>query len=92
MKLSKSLMTAEGMEILAAEDREERQIALEYVAGAWNEAEDDGISPLALAHASLFAAITSLVEHCGESSTAELIASLPERIRHGEYNLMRSVQ
>lgn len=92
MKLSKSLMTAEGMELLAAEEREERQIALEYVAGAWNEAEDDGISPFALSHASLFAAITSMVEHYGETATAELIASLPERIRHGEYNLTRSLQ
>jgi hypothetical protein len=92
MKLSKSLMTVDGIDVLPTEDREERQIALEYVAGAWNDAEDDGISSYALAHASLFAAITSLVETFGEDQTAQLIASLPERIRHGEYNLTRSVQ
>ena len=92
MKLSKSRMTASGIDVLAAEQREECQVALEYVAEAWNEAEDDGLSPVSLAHASLFAAITSLVEHHGEEATAELIASLPDRIRHGEYNLLRSLQ
>lgn len=89
MKLSKTLMTVSGFDAIATE---ERQVALEYVAEAWNEAEDDGVGSLALAHASLFAAITSMVEHHGENATAELIASLPERIRHGEYNLMRSLQ
>jgi hypothetical protein len=92
MKLSKTLLTVDGIDVLASEEREERQLALEYVAEAWNEAEDDGISSQALAHASLFAAITSMVEHHGEQATAELIASLPERIRHGEYNLTRSLQ
>lgn len=92
MKLSKTLMTVGGIDILAPEDREERQVALEYVAEAWNTAEDDGVSSQALAHASLFAAITSMVEHHGEQATADLIQSLPDRIRHGEYNLMRSLQ
>lgn len=92
MKPSKILMTVDGYEALASEERAERQVALEYVAEAWNEAEDDGVSPLALAHASLFAALTSMVEHHGENATAELIANLPERIRHGEYNLLRSLQ
>jgi len=92
MKLSKTLMTISGFDALATEEREERQVALEYVAEAWNEAEDDGVSSQALAHASLFAAITSMVEHHGETLTAELIQTLPDRIRHGEYNLMRSLQ
>lgn len=85
-------MTVSGFDAIANEEREERQVALEYVAEAWNAAEDDGIASVALAHASLFAAITSMVEHHGENLTAELIATLPERIRHGEYNLLRSLQ
>ena len=92
MKLSKSRIATNGIELLAEEEREERQIALEYVAEAWNEAQDDGVAPLALAHASLFAAITSLVEHHGEQATAELIESLIDRIRSGEYSLTRSLQ
>ena len=73
-------------------DAEERQIALEYLAEAWNAAEEDGIETLALAHASLFAALATLVRAHGEEMTADLVAALPERIRAGEYNLNRSLQ
>jgi hypothetical protein len=90
MKLSKSLMNVGMIDI--NDEREQRQVALEYVAEAWNEAEDDGVSSLSLAHASLFAAITSMVEQHGEQATADLIQTLPDRIRSGEYNLLRSLQ
>jgi predicted YcjX-like family ATPase len=92
MKLSKSMIDASGLDHVADSEREERQVALEYVAEAWNEAEEDGVAALALAHASLFAAITSLVDHHGETAIADLIASLPERIQAGEYTLGRSLQ
>lgn len=74
------------------QDREERQLALEYIAEAWNTAEDDGVEPQALAHASLFAALTTLVRAYGEEAAAELVGTLPDRIRAGEYNLTRSLQ
>jgi hypothetical protein len=73
----------------ADEHREERQLALEYLAEAWNTAEDEGVESLALAHASLFAAIATLVRAHGEEGTAKLVATLPDRIRGGEYNLER---
>ena len=92
MKLTKTLKARASLEPMADADREERQVALEYVASAWNEAEDDGIATLALAHASLFAAITSLVDHHGETAVAELIGALPDRIQAGEYSLSRSLQ
>ena len=71
------------------EQREARQLALEYLAEAWNTAEDEGVESLALAHASLFAAIATLVKAHGEEATALLVAGLPDRIRGGEYNLER---
>jgi hypothetical protein len=77
---------------IAENDREERQVALEYVAEAWNAAEDDGVETLALAHASLFAALTALVKRHGENATADMISMLPDRVRAGEYTLDRSVQ
>ena len=93
MKLSKTLKGDNGsIERLAEAEREERQVALEYIAEAWNTAEDDGVATLALAHASLFAAITSLVEHHGETAISELIATLPDRSQSGEYSLSRSLQ
>ena len=69
-----------------------RQLALEYIAAAWNEAEEDGVGSDALAHASLFAALTTLVNSFGDEAAAVLIATLPDRIRAGEYNLDRSLQ
>ena len=71
------------------EQREARQLALEYLAEAWNTAEDEGVESLALAHASLFAAIATLVRAHGEEATALLVAALPDRIRGGEYDVDR---
>jgi O-succinylbenzoate synthase len=76
---------AEGV----AEQREARQLALEYLAEAWNTAEDEGVESIALAHASLFAALATLVRTHGEEATAMLVAGLPDRIRSGEYDLER---
>jgi hypothetical protein len=75
-------------------DREqgERQLALEYLAEAWNHAEEDGLESAALAHASLFAALATFVKLHGDEATADLIAMLPDRIRSGEYNLDRVLQ
>ncbi|WP_375449707.1 hypothetical protein [uncultured Devosia sp.] len=70
----------------------ERQLALEYLAEAWNTAEDDGVESAALAHASLFAALATFVKLHGDEGTAELVALLPDRIRSGEYNLDRVLQ
>ena len=82
---------ASGMGVF---DREqgERQLALEYLAEAWNYAEDDGVESAALAHASLFAALATFVKMHGDEATAELMALLPDRIRSGEYNLDRILQ
>lgn len=73
-------------------DQGERQLALEYLADAWNSAEDDGVQSAALAHASLFAALATFVKLHGDEATADLIAMLPDRIRSGEYNLERILQ
>jgi len=78
--------------VSANQDQDERQLALEYLAEAWNSAEQDGVESEAIAHAALFAAFATLVRTFGEDATADLIATLPERIRHGEYSLERSIQ
>ncbi len=70
----------------------ERQLALEYLAEAWNSAEEDGIESIALAHASLFAALATFVKLHGDEVTAQLLTLLPDRVRMGEYNLDRNLQ
>lgn len=77
---------------LPERDRAERQLALEYLAEAWNSAEEDGVEGQALAHASLFAAIATLVRAFGEEATADLVAQLPEAIQAGDYTLDRTLQ
>ena len=71
---------------------DERRLALEYLADAWNSAEQDGLDRESIAHAALFAAIATLVRDFGEEAAADLMAKLPEKIRHGEYTLDRSIQ
>jgi hypothetical protein len=92
MKPTKPPFELTTADSLIETDREERQIALEYIAEAWNTAEDEGVDPDALAHASLFAAITTLVKYYGDEGAAKLVATLPDRILSGEYNLTRSIQ
>lgn len=83
-----SAATARALE----HEQDERQIALEYLAEAWNTAEAEGLESRALAHASLFAALVTFVRLHGDESAAQMIADLPERIRAGEYNLDRVIQ
>jgi hypothetical protein len=90
MKTTKN--TPSPAESLIEQDHAERQLALEYIAEAWNTAEEDGVEQPALAHASLFAAITMLVRNYGEEAAAELVTALPDRIRSGEYSLERQLQ
>lgn len=73
-------------------EQEERQIALEYLADAWNSATSDGVDTEALAHAALFAAIATLVKDYDEETIARLIGEIPERISNGEYSLDRVLQ
>jgi hypothetical protein len=89
MSQDKPSIPSFSTETSAEDGREARQLALEYLAEAWNAAEDDGVESLALAHASLFAAIATLVRVHGEEATAKVVAALPDRIREGEYNLER---
>jgi GH24 family phage-related lysozyme (muramidase) len=70
----------------------QNELALEYLAAAWAQAEDSGIEAEVFAHAALFAALASLVRSLGEETAGDLIASLPIRIRQGDYSLHRIVQ
>ena len=92
MTASKSIFSPAAGRGFFDHEQGERQLALEYLAEAWNYAEDDGVQSAALAHASLFAALATFVKMHGDEATAELVAQLPDRIRSGEYNLDRILQ
>ncbi|RUT31128.1 hypothetical protein EMQ25_09660 [Arsenicitalea aurantiaca] len=81
-----------GQDAETEAESEARRIALEYLAEAWNDAEDDGVDGQALAHAALFAALATLVEGHGEDQTASFAEKLADRIRAGEYTVGRTLQ
>lgn len=66
--------------------------AMSYLEHAFDEADADGVPPDAVAHAALFAALTTLVDCFGEESVANLVSELPERITGGGYTLNRILQ
>ena len=92
MSTTKSLFSPASGNGPLEQGQVERQLALEYLAEAWNSAEEDGLETASLAHASLFAALATFVRLHGDEATADLVAQLPDRIRNGEYNLERILQ
>jgi hypothetical protein len=71
----------------AGSDEEQKRAALSYVNEAWAEARLDGIEDECMAQACLFAALAELVSTYGEEAAAEYAATLPARVRNGEYSL-----
>lgn len=69
-----------------------KQQALGHVERAFDDAEAEGVPVDAIAHAALFAAITTLVDCFGEDSVARLMSELPEKITAGGYTLSRTLQ
>lgn len=76
----------------AIEIAEQKRAALAYLNEAWDEAIAEGIEPDILAHAALFTALADLIDTYGEDAVAELAVSLPDRVRRGEFTLLRTVQ
>jgi hypothetical protein len=66
--------------------------ALTLLERAFDDAEADGVPADAVAHAALFAALTTLVDCFGEESVARLVSDLPDKISTGGYTLNRTIQ
>jgi hypothetical protein len=66
--------------------------ALRYILDAWEEALHDGLEPRLLANASLFAALSDLVDTYGEDAVSKMTEGLSRRIQHGEFTLNRTTQ
>lgn len=71
---------------------DQRHVALEYIAQAWQDARDQGLENEAIAHAALFASLASLISNFGEDSVADMLDRLPQRVRVGEFSLDRVLQ
>lgn len=70
----------------------DRDLALEHLAGAFDDAHNDGIGSEAVAHAAIFAALATLISEFGEEPVAAIMAALPMRIVSGEFSLDKTIQ
>lgn len=71
---------------------ETRQVALRYILEAWEEAVYDGLDPDSLATAAIFAALSDMIASYGEEPVAVMCEKLPDRIRSGEFTVMKTKQ
>jgi hypothetical protein len=65
----------------------QKRIALDLLLDAWDRALGQGVEPELLATTAIFAALTDMVDAHGPETVADLIATLPDRIRAGEFTL-----
>ena len=80
------------MQKLALPELTDRHTALRYILDAWEEALYDGLEPESIANASLFAALSDLVNNYGEDAVSKMTEGLAIRIQHGEFTLHRTNQ
>jgi hypothetical protein len=73
--------------VLAPQDQ--KKAALRLMLDAFAEADLDGIDPDCMAQAALFAALQEFVSAYGEEPVARLTERLPDRVRNGEFTVVR---
>lgn len=69
------------------DDPEKKARALELVLDAWDTALADGVDPEVIASVAIYAAMADMVDRYGEQAVADFCATLPERVRNGEFTL-----
>jgi len=72
---------------MSGDDPEKKGRALELVLNAWDEALSEGVDPEVVASVAIYAAMADMVDRFGEEAVADFCATLPERIRNGEFTL-----
>jgi transcription initiation factor TFIIIB Brf1 subunit/transcription initiation factor TFIIB len=72
---------------MSEDDPEKKARALELVLNAWDEALSEGVDPEVIASVAIYAAMADMVDRFGEQAVADFCATLPERIRNGEFTL-----
>jgi predicted YcjX-like family ATPase len=75
-----------------APTQQDKHAALRYILEAWEEAVYDGLDPDCIATAAIFAALSDMIASYGEEPVAVMCERLPERIRTGEFTVMKTRQ
>ena len=72
---------------MSEDDPEKKARALELVLNAWDQALSEDVDPEVIASVAIYAAMADMVDRFGEQAVADFCATLPERIRNGEFTL-----
>jgi len=80
-------MLKQSPRITVAKPSSEKQLALQFLLDAWEEAAYEGVDRDCIATAAIFAALSELISTYGEEPVAVMCQRLPERVRGGEFSL-----
>jgi predicted YcjX-like family ATPase len=83
---------AKDTDITHQQSQDQKQAALRYLLEAWEEAVYDGVDPDALASSAIFAALSDMIASYGEEPVAVMCQRLPERVRQGEFTVVKTRQ
>ena len=61
--------------------------ALELILDAWDQALAEGAEAEVVASVAIYAALADMVDRYGEEAVADFCATLPDKIRGGEFTL-----
>jgi len=69
------------------DEAQQKKLALDLFLDAWDKACDAGVEADLLCEVMIYMAVTDLVADRGEDVTADMLETLPDRIRDGEFTL-----
>jgi hypothetical protein len=61
--------------------------ALDLILDAWDKALAEGVEPEVLASVGLYATLVDMIDRFGAEAVADFCATLPARVRNGEFTL-----
>jgi hypothetical protein len=71
----------------STDDPDGKGRALELMLDAWDRALAEGAAAEVIASVAIYAALADMVDRYGETAVADFCATLPERVRNGEFTL-----
>ena len=69
------------------DETEQKRRALELMLDAWDTALSEGAEPEIVASVAIYSALADMVDRYGADAVAEFCATLPDRVRAGEFTL-----
>jgi len=71
------------------DQKDQQQIAVDLLVGAWNSAIEKGVDTEVLCKTAIFTGLSDMVDAYGERAIAEMTEDLPQRIRQGDFTVRK---